>query len=450
MESLRIQARMILATPERILCPGQVVIQHGKIRDCLARDFEKPDFDLGDAVIVPGLVNPHSHLEFSDLDAPLPPGRTFPEWISAVVRYRLARQLATEGQGAIGGAGQAAVKRGLTELASNGTALVGEIATHPWEPSWLTASDYRNSRFSAGYFSRWAQHLPDFCALPSVVAQAEVLGLDANKLAETMEWSQRVLTEFDQERDVGCLVRSIGISPHAPYSINWDLAEAQVRKKLVGASVGSMHMAESLEELQWLRSGDGPFAEVFDRLALPVPKNRIPILTLIQWLSSANRGLVIHGNYLCDDEMNELANHPHLSVVYCPRTHAHFQHATYPWQELKRRGIRVVLGTDSRASNPDLNVWDEMVAARQMHPWVSPQVAWGAVTREAAQALGYGHQFGTIEVGKWANLQIIRQLNMSFEWQPTRVLEAVTMTHQSEFTIKSLHKELADLDPSKS
>ena len=81
------------------------------------------------------------------------------------------------------------------------------------------------------------------------------------------------------------------------------------------------------------------------------------LLDLLEAHGTTERVLVIHGNYLVQDEINFLAAHrDRMSLVYCPRTHAYFSHEPYPLAEMIKAGVRVAVGTDSRASNPDLKL----------------------------------------------------------------------------------------------
>jgi cytosine/adenosine deaminase-related metal-dependent hydrolase len=117
-------------------------------------------------------------------------------------------------------------------------------------------------------------------------------------------------------------------------------------------------------------------------------------------LADVERGLVVHGNYLNDEDISFLAKQPQLSVVYCPRTHAYFGHQNHPWPKLLEAGVRVVLGTDSRASNPDLNLWEEVKFLSRTHPEVPPEqwIQWA--TRDGAIALyGPSTKLGTLQVG---------------------------------------------------
>src|SRR5690606_16664427 len=118
--------------------------------------------------------------------------------------------------------------------------------------------------------------------------------------------------------------------------------------------------------------------------------------------------LVIHGNYLDDEERAFLEGKSNVSVVYCPRTHAHFRHEPHPWLDLRSRGVRVALGTDSRASNPDLSLWKELLFLRERFPEVGPSELLEMGTRAGAEALGLEHRVGTFAAGQYADVAAIR------------------------------------------
>ena len=116
---------------------------------------------------------------------------------------------------------------------------------------------------------------------------------------------------------------------------------------------------------------------------------------------------MIHGNYLTDNELDYLTGRCQYSVVYCPRTHSYFQHDRYPLNALLKRGIRVALGTDSRASNPDLNLLSEVRHVTSLYPEVSPTQLIEMATRNGAEALGLGHLFGSIAPNKRAEFCVL-------------------------------------------
>jgi cytosine/adenosine deaminase-related metal-dependent hydrolase len=93
-----------------------------------------------------------------------------------------------------------------------------------------------------------------------------------------------------------------------------------------------------------------------------------------------------------------------MSVVFCPRTHAYFGHAEYPLAAMHRAGVRVALGTDSRASNPDLDLLAEVRYAAQRFPHVDPAAWLRMATLEGAIALGLGAEIGSLTPGKRADV----------------------------------------------
>src|SRR5205823_10181172 len=112
-------------------------------------------------------------------------------------------------------------------------------------------------------------------------------------------------------------------------------------------------------------------------------------LDYLQTLATAHRALVIHGNYLAADEIQLLAAHRDcMSVVYCPRTHAYFGHEHYPLSQMLAAGVRVAVGTDSRASNPDLRLLAELRYIARHHPAIPRDVILRQGTLAGAEALG--------------------------------------------------------------
>ena len=169
-----------------------------------------------------------------------------------------------------------------------------------------------------------------------------------------------------------------------------------------------MHLAESREELELLRDGTGPFRELLDERSMwdpqAIPRGSRP-LDYLRMLADAPRALVIHGNYLDDEELAFLgANRERMSLVYCPRTHAYFFHPPYPLGRALAAGVHVALGTDSRASNPDLSLLEEMRFVMRSHPAIGPYSILHMGTLAGAEALGRDGQVGSIAVGKLANL----------------------------------------------
>ncbi len=327
-----------------------------------------PAQDLGDVALLPGLVNAHTHLEFSDCQQPIGhAGTPLPEWIGQVVAAR-ADSTAQQKAGAI--------KRGMEESARAGVTLIGEIATPP--------CDY-----------------PTDLETPDIHPFAEVLGLSDERSGERLRAADTLTAARDDA----------GVSPHAPYSTSKAAIAACLDLAIRRQRTVAMHVAESPAERELLINGSGPFATALKALgawqAGLFPWSDRPVIDLIEQLSSAPRVLMIHGNDLTDLEIGHLSRYPHLSVVYCPRTHAFFRYDPHPVDRLLTAGVRVALGTDSRASNPDLDVWKEVQHLLKHRIDLDPQAVLAMATRQAPNALGR-LDLGRIEFGSRALLGTVR------------------------------------------
>lgn len=328
--------------------------------------------DLGNVAILPGLINPHSHLEFSQLTEPVPAGRGFPDWVRAIVEVRRER----------GEQSTASVALGLEELKTKGVAYVGEIAQENWSPE-----PFAQSPLSATVF-------------------LEILGLTPSVIPAKLELAEKHLRRR-KHRDHWYP----GLSPHAPYSVHPDLLEGLIELAIRYNVPLAMHLAESREELELVTSGKGPFRSLLEEVGIwqgsVFAQSQRP-LDYLKRLVRAPRSLVIHGNYLDDPEIEFLgANRDRMSVVYCPRTHEHFGHRDYPLPELLKAGARVAVGTDSRASNPNLCVLSEMQTVARIYPQLSGEAVVRLATLSAAEALGQQEILGSIKPGKHATMTLV-------------------------------------------
>lgn len=328
--------------------------------------------DLSQWAVMPALINAHTHLEFSNLKDPLgTQGMTFPQWIMEVIRYRqgFGENLAVEKT--------QAVRSGLKQSADCGVGVVGEIATLP--------------------LLEVAYDRPEV----QIVSFLEMLGLDPDREEERLTQAhEHAVYPWSHENVVP------GLSPHAPYSAGLGIINQCVRLSQEHQLPLAMHLAESLEELELLEKGAGPFRVMLENMGLfqeaDFPGGKKPA-DYIQLLSPAYRAMVVHGNYLSEPEIALLKRHREtMSVCYCPRTHAYFHHDRHPIEALLAEGIRVVLGTDSRASSPDLDIWAEVKHVSEAFPDIPAEQLLPMVTSDAAFALGLEDSFGTIDAGQKA------------------------------------------------
>src|SRR5262249_9795499 len=153
------------------------------------------------------------------------------------------------------------------------------------------------------------------------------------------------------------------------------------------------HLAETEAELELLSTRQGPFVSFLTELNVWDPDGLArSAKQVLDLCAPAPRLLLAHGNYL--DPTRTLP--PQSTVVYCPRTHAAFGHEPYPLHRLLQAGVRVALGTDSLASNPDLSVLEEARFVHRLHPAIAPETVLRIATLHGAEALGWAHEVGSL------------------------------------------------------
>lgn len=311
-----------------------IQIAQGKLAG-IAKGRSAQAIDLGEVAMIPGLVNAHTHLEFSLLDEPIAATSRFTDWIRCVVNYRRTCQEGTA----------AAIRKGTQESLRSGTTLIGDIATTGWK-----ADDYAAAGFRGIVFQ-------------------ELLGLTDERVS-TQGQLAAAIGEGQTPAVSGI---QVGLSPHAPYSVHPDLFRAAIQAASHSSRPIAMHLAETLAELELLADGIGEFRELLTDFGIwrdGLFGGRRPI-EFLHALAECPRSLVIHGNYLDETELRFLAKHPAMTLVYCPRTHAAFGHSQHPWRRLIAMGGSVAIGTDSRASNPNLSLFAELQFLAEHEPDVS-------------------------------------------------------------------------------
>ena len=378
MAPITLRARHVLPIAGEPIDNGWVRIERGRITSIGRGQPSGPVHDLGDAIILPGLVNAHTHLEFSDLDRPLPAGGGLPVWIERVVAMRRSRAASGTDEAA---RLRAAVASGLEESAAAGVTAIGEIAT--------------------------ATHPLAGNAGPLVRVFRETLGLSPAARDAARSSLQRDLDRMNLEGTC------TGISPHAPYSVAEPLGRQVVGEAVRRRLPVMMHLAESRDETELLATGGGAFRALLEQLGAwqpDAPPRLLPVADWITLLARAPRGVVVHGTFLPEDQaaLSRLARHrDRLCVVVCPRTTLALSGRLPPVDVFQAAGIRVAIGTDSRASNPDLSVLAECRALVEGGV-VSPREALTMATQHGAWALGFERRCGMLAPGRFADLVILR------------------------------------------
>jgi cytosine/adenosine deaminase-related metal-dependent hydrolase len=329
--------------------------------------------DLGNAIVLPGLVNAHTHLSLTSLQGVLPPGTPYLEALREITLRASALTPAEIGDAARAGAG---------ESWRRGTSAVGEITTRP-EGTAVLAADGR--LLARVYF--------EFLGVTR--ERAERRFTEAGELAR--EWA-------DPARNSGVVLP--GLSPHAPYSVwpgLWGETALLCRERDLRWST---HLAESAHEEAFLEEGQGPLREHLESLGVwdgsfPVPGRGIFASWEEEDVLDA-RALLVHGVHLRSEEIARIATR-NASVCLCPRSNAHLDLPPPPAEELHAARVNLCLGTDSLATNRDLGIWGEMRALARIAPRIPPSTLIAMATWNGACALGVEDGAGSLGRGRRAD-----------------------------------------------
>jgi cytosine/adenosine deaminase-related metal-dependent hydrolase len=362
---LSVRARWIFPVSSPPLEGGTVTVDDDRIQ-AVGLSGGAADVDLGNAALLPGLVNAHTHLDLTGLRGLAPPSPDFTGWLREVIAHRRSRTPEQTRQD---------VQAGLSECLCFGTTLLGDISGDG--TSWDVLKE---------------------APLRAVVFR-ELLGLTKERAEEALAVARVWL-----ETHAGSETCRPGLSPHAPYSVRAELLGQAALLAREHRCPLAVHLAESLAELELLHHRRGPLVPFLKELAswdadgLATSPSAV-MKVCDQYIPKS----FVHGNHLAPS-----ARIPRKStIIYCPRTHAVFGHPPHPFRDFLARGIRVALGTDSLASNPDLDLLAEARFLHRLHPDLPGEMLLRMATLSGAEALGWADQAGSLEPGKSADLAVL-------------------------------------------
>jgi cytosine/adenosine deaminase-related metal-dependent hydrolase len=355
-----------------VLISGNRVAALGRWRD-LSREAAEPAADLGPVILMPGLVNAHCHLDYTDM-AGQPAPKQFPDWIKGLLARKAAASYADYAQ---------AWLRGAAMLLRTGVTTVGDIEAVPeLLPDVWSSTPLRVASFL------------EMTCVRSRRNPAAILRDAAAKIAA-----------LRPERGFA------GLSPHALYSTTPDLLRASAELAARHRWRVTMHVAESVDEFEMYADGRGA---LFDWLKsqrdMSDCGHGTPVEQVRRCGLMGERFLAIHANYLQPADIEALGQ-THSSVVHCPRSHAYFRHQPFLYNELAAARVNVCLGTDSLASvtptrppGLELNLFTEMQTFAESNPGVTPSEILRLATCNGARALGLQGSVGEMAQNSFADL----------------------------------------------
>jgi 5-methylthioadenosine/S-adenosylhomocysteine deaminase len=326
---------------------------------------------FGEALLLPGFINTHTHLELTGM-ADGPPEADFASWIRRLREAKAARSA---------GEFLEAARRGIAECRAAGVTTVADTGD------------------SGAVIQALAE------AGAPAVAYQEVFGPHPDQLEESLAALRCRVDEL--RRFAGERVR-LGVSPHAPYTVSGPLYAAVAAWAERDGLPLAVHIAESAAESLLLEQGAGPFADAWRARGIPLPSplGRTPV----QWLEEhgvlSERTLCIHAVRATAAVVRRLARSG-AAVAHCPLSNRAHGPGSAPLSALHAAGVRVGLGTDSVVSVGELDLLADARAARELAGLTAAGTL-ALCTLEGARALGLDADVGSLTPGKWGDCVVIR------------------------------------------
>jgi len=313
--------------------------------------------DLGEQVLLPGLINAHCHLDYTCLRGKIPPQKSFADWIRAINAEKAK----------LSGADYLlSITEGFAEAKRFGTTTVAN----------LTAFPELISQIHSPIRTWWFAELIDVRS-PEQANGLVDLAIESLKPAEN--W---------------------GLAPHALFTASADLYRCSEEIARRESILLTTHLAESPEEMEMFRDGSGALYDFMKSSGRDVSDcgGMTPLAAFIgigralpiEWI-------VAHLNELAESDFDLLGRSTRkFHVAHSPRSHHYFAHSRFPFERLRALKFNVCLATDSLASNESLSLFAEMRAFQRNEPGLSPDKIFKMVTVNPALALDQSRHGGTM------------------------------------------------------
>lgn len=377
--SFLLRGRLVVPVTRPPIADGAVLVVAGRVAevgawtDLASRHAARPVTDLGEVILMPGLINAHCHLDYTDMAAGIPPQKSFSDWIKAILAHKAAWSYTDFAASWVAGAAML-LRHGVTTVLD--IEAVPELLPEAWAATPLR-----------------------------VISALEMTGVRSGKppaqiVAETLA----ACPLPPDER------KHLALSPHSLYATRPELLQLAAAAAAERGWLLTTHVAESREEFDMFAHRRG---RLYDWLAnqreLGDCDGATPVECLERLGVLSPRLLAVHVNCLGSGDAGRLAR-AGTHVVHCPRSHAYFQHPPFPLAELTAAGVNLCLGTDSLASVRgtnrsaiELNLFKEMQMFADTFADVPPERIVRMSTINGARALGRSGELGEITSGAAAD-----------------------------------------------
>jgi aminodeoxyfutalosine deaminase len=358
------RAGWVVLAPNRVLRDGYLLTAGGAVREVGQGRIPRQGavVDHGPGVLLPALVNGHTHLELSLLQGMVPSDKGFQNWVRELMRIREEAGPARLTEGA---------KAGIEALKTAGCGLVGEVSTLG-----LT----RNLLFESGLAGVWFREYPGG-DLPADIST----GLSGEG------------DDFGPDLHPSLMTASLaGHGPHT--TVPEVLKSLKDHTRARGLPFG-LHLSESEDEVEFLSTGKGPWADFLKERGIDIREWGLPAENPVAYADRLGlldeRTLAVHLIQSGIDEF-EVLRERGARICLCPRSNAALHGRLPDLAGMLKAGLAPCLGTDSLASADSLSLFDEMAFTARSYPEVAPEIILSMATLNGAEALGQVDRFGSL------------------------------------------------------
>lgn len=350
---------------------------YGTIVEILKNEEVSDNIEILKGMITPGFINAHCHTELSHLRKLIPEKTGLVDFVFKVVTKRdFADEVIME-----------AIKNAEDEMLKNGIVAVGDICNTSYSSLQKTKQRLRYYNF------------------------VEVSGWHPDVAAQRFSKALEIFKKFEE------IDSHVSIVPHAPYSVSevlWGNITPFFSQK-----VASIHNQETTHEDDFFLNGSGDFIEMYKMMNIDTSfynfKNTRSIQTYFKKFSKAASVILVHNTFTMQDDLdfiNETKFEGQLiSFCLCPNANLYIENALPPVELLLQNDYSIVVGTDSLASNHQLNILEELKTIANKFPWIETEILLRWATINGANALQMNDQLGSFEKGKKPGIVIIKNLD---------------------------------------
>ncbi len=348
----------------------------GVVESIVSADQVDGDLEKFAGMIVPGFINCHCHLELSHLKGLIPENLGLVNFVLSVVSQRnQSEELKLE-----------AIRREAAGMLQNGIVAVGDICN--------TADTLIEKSFKRLSYYNFL----------------ELFGWNPEQAAVRYQAGKNLVTLF---RKVLADSNHLSLSPHAPYSISdplWKLMEPDFKGKTI-----SIHNQESEAENEFFVTGNGELTRMYEAMKIDNSHFKVPgtrsLPHYLKKLQAASQIMLVHNTYMNEADLILAAGFcKNLFFCLCPNANQYIEGHLPDIPLFLKHQVNVVLGTDSMASNHQLNILEEMKTIKKTFPGIPTRDMLVWATSNGAKILSFDYQLGDFNKGKKPGVVLIENL----------------------------------------